>query len=292
MAFSRPPRGYTKQQHPLIHSWETQFPLDVEDALKSSTMITLFRAVEATGAEDVEVNPSNLAFAEDAGPAVFMGSIVPRISVQMTARIQKVGFEIDAIAKLMFKWMPIYTSFLNSLDAENVGTPASDIETILELEHDVTEKKVQPIYNGTKLLNNAITNGPLSTVSDVETFADYGYTTNQRMEGIAFDEKAFWDAKSYYTNKGMLNKVTGRFNNVYLDYHRKDYTYSSNNFTNPIVKRGNPYTGCFILFHAPQADEVQQLCRDADVTTSVAHIWITLRVRFEEWNPDFDQTSI
>ncbi len=289
MAFRQVPRGYKQQDYPLIHQFEYNFALDVEDETKNSTICTLFKCREETGVEGDTVNPSNATFAEDAGTTVYVGSIVPRISLSFTAKMDQAAFDIDSIEHLMFKWMPIYTAFHNSLTAVNTGTPASDIMTILEL-NDITGKKyVRPLFTGTDLMQ--VTGQPLSSVVHTEVFGDIGLTTDDKMESVAFDEQAFWDAKSYYSNKGMLNKVTGSMRSVYLDYHRKPFTYHSNNFTSPIVKRGNSYTGCMILFHVPQADEVQQLCNDADVTTSVGHIDIAMRVRFEEWNVDFDQTA-
>ncbi len=286
----RIPSGYRQQDYPMIHQFEYNFSLDVEDETKNSTIVSLFKNHLMTAVETREVNPSHANFAEDAGTACFSGSIIPKLSVGFTAKMDQAAFDIDSIEHMMFKWMPIYTAFLTSLDAENNGTPASDIETILELQHNTSKKKTHPLFTGTDLMQ--VSGQPLSDVNDTETFTGMGLTTDDKIESVAFDEQAFWDAKSYYSNKGMLNKVTGQFHKVYLDYHRKPYTYFSNNFTNPIVKRMNSYTFCGILFHVPQAGEVQQLCDDADVTTSVGHIDIAMHVRFEEWNVDYDQTAL
>ncbi len=286
----RPPRGYTGPENPMIHDFEYQFKLDVEDETKNSTICTLFRQAESVGVQTREVNPAHGAFAEDAGALIFQGSIVPRISVTITARLNQVAHDIDSIQHIMFKWMPIYTAFINSLDAENVGLPASDIETILELKHDTDKKDVYPLFSSVDLVTSGLQ--PLSLTVGTEIYQDYGLTGNANLESVAFDEQAFWDAKRYYSNRGMLNKVTGPMRSVYLDFTRKSYVYSSNNFTAPIVKRSNPYTFCGILFHCPQAGELQQVCDDADVTTSVRHISIGVRVNFNEWNVDFDQTAI
>ncbi len=285
----RPPRGYTGPENPMIHDFEySNFKLDVEDQTKNSTIVTLFSQAEVVGVESREVNPANSAFAEDAGSMVFQNSIVPKISVSIHARLNRTAHDIDSIDHMMFKWMPLYTSFLNSLDAENLDNPASDIETILELQHDTGKKKTFPLFANVDLLTGV---HPLSDTVFTETIADVGLTTDTKMESVAFDEQAFWDAKSYYSNRGMLNKVTGPMRTVHLDFTRRPYTYFSNNFTNPVVKRANPYTFCGILFHVPQADEIQQVCDEEDVTTSVGHITIGVRVNFKEWNVDFDQTS-
>ncbi len=291
MVFRRNPRNYRQTDYPLIHDFQYQFSLDVEDETKNSTIVTLLRSSELTGVEAVEVNPSHGSFLEDSGPTIFMGSIVPRLSVTITAKLDQAAFDIDSIEHMIFKWMPIYTAFLNSLDAENVGTPSSDIETIIELGHDVTKKRTNPLYSTVDLTSTPAVDHPVSIIPATEGFSTYGLTTDLKMESVAFDEQAFWDAKRYYTNKGMLNKVTGSMKTVNLDYHRRPYKYFSNNYTSPIVKRGNPYMFCGILFHVPQAKEIGQYCDDADVTTSVGHIDFGVRVDFEEWNVDFDQTA-
>ncbi len=290
MAFKRRvPAGYRQADYPLIHDFQYQFSLDVEDETKNSTIVKLIANSGEAGAEAVEVNPSHAAFAEESGALCFTGSIIPKLSISITAKLDQAAFDIDSIEHMMFKWMPIYTSFLNSLDAINLGCPASDIKTILELQTGGKER-VFPLFGGVDL-PATVYNHPLSNINVTETFTNAGLTTDAKMESVAFDEQAFWDAKRYYTNKGKLNQITGSFKSVYLDYHRKPYTYFSNNFTNPTVKRMNPYTFCGILFHVPQADEIGQLCDDADVTTSVGHIDIGVRVNYEEWNVDFDQTA-
>ncbi len=290
MSYQRPPRGYSIQESPLPHTFEYQFALDMEANALQSTMITLFRAQELAGVEAIEVNPAHPSFAEDTGSACFMGSIVPRVSVQIFAKMSQTAFEIDAIEHMKFKWMPIYISFLNSLDAENSGSPASDIETILELTHNIDNKDTHPLYNGSNEVGNNL--HPLSTVPYAEAFGDVGLAGDAKLEYVGFDENAFWEAKRFYTNKGMLNKVTGSMHTVSLDYHRRPYFFSSNNFTQPAVKRMNPYTFCGILFTCPQTGTLGQYATTGDVSTSVAHVDIGVRVSFPEWNPDFDQTSI
>ncbi len=285
-----PPRGYSQTQFPLPHDFNYKFALDAADTTKEATICTLFRASEgAINADTVLVNPAHATFAEDTGPMVYMGSIIPRVSVSFTAKINQVAHDIDKVQHLNFKWMPIYTAFLNTLDAENVGTPASDIETIIEMKHDTTNKRAGPLFTGTDLLNAAC--HPLSTIGETEVFGDYDLTTNAIMEAVNFQEEEFWDAKSYYTNAGMLNKVTGSFRTVSLDFDRKPYTYGSSNFTKPMVKRGNPYMFCGILFYVPPAGEFGQTAEAADITTSISHIQFYVKVRFDEWNSEFDQTA-
>ncbi len=200
--------------------------------------------------------------------------------------LSKSAFATDGLRELKFNWMPIYTAFVDSLDAEDARTGVS-VEDILELQHDVTNKDTYPLYANVKLDNGIAV--PLSTKPVAEAFADLGLTTTAVIESTAWDKELFYDALSYYSNKGMLSKVVGPMHThvVGLD---KPYLYHSNNFTNPSVKRGNPYTFCGILFNLPQAQDGDQLHFTGE-TTPIAHLNISGRVRFDEWNPNFDQNA-
>ncbi len=79
-----------------------------------------------------------------------MGSIVPKLNFTMRIAMSKGAIETDAMRNILVKWMPIYTAFLPTLDAEDDGS-GDDIETILELQHDTGNKDVYPLYSGTDL---------------------------------------------------------------------------------------------------------------------------------------------
>ncbi len=288
MAYNkRAPRGYYQQQFPLPHYFEYPITLQCEDATKDTYIATILRSSEVIATpENVEVNPHNATFAEDAGCLIHNGSIVPRISISFSATMTKVAIETDKLRHINFKWMPIYMSFLSSLEAEDNRT-AVQIEDILELEHNVDNKDTHPNFVS---IASSQGNQPLSTVAVAEAFGDYGLTASAELEPVAFDESLFWDAKNHYSNKGMLNKVTGPMKTVTLG-RDKPYFYSSNNFSHPNIKRGNPYTYCAILFHMPQANEIGQLF-DSSETTVIDHVDIALKVRFDEWHPQFEQSPL
>ncbi len=283
----RAPRGYYQQQFPLPHYFEYNISLQAEDETKNTYIATILRTSEVLIApENVEVNPKNSTFAEDAGCLIHHGCIVPKISMAMSAVITKGGIVTDNLRYINFKWLPIYTSFLSSLEASDSKTDVQ-VEDILELEHNVDNKDVTPLM--VNIVSNQ-SNQPLSTVGIAEAFGDYGLTTNAELEPVAFDESLFWDAKNHYSNQGMLNKVTGKFTMVSLT-RDKPYFYSSNNFTHPSVKRGNDYTYCGIMFHMPQGNENGQLFDTGD-TSPIDHVDIALRIRFDEWHPQFEQSPL
>ncbi len=282
----RYPRGYRSQEHPLYHNFRYTFSMGLESFTKDSTICTLFRTSEtAVNPETIFVNPEHPSFVQDAGALIHNGSIIPRISVLITAGLSKVAIATDALRGCFFKWAPMYTAFLESLTAEDTKT-GDDIEQIVGLQHDVTNKDTYPLFEATDMPNAG--NQPLSTVPEVEVFGDYGLGTDAKLENVTFGEELYYDAKQYYSNKGMLKKVMPKgFKTVFLNQDRI-YKYYSNRFTQPMVKRGNPYTFCGILFDVPQAGEGEQAAIASEVT-DIAHINVGVHVRFEEWNPTFEQ---
>ncbi len=282
-----PPKGYNQLQYPLPHNFTYKFGLSLEAATKNSTMLTLFRATKkAAGVEAIEVNPKNAAFAEDGGTAVQMGSIIPKTSFTIHAQMTKAAIETDKLRQLRFSWFPIYTAFLSPLEAQDDKTTTS-IEDILELTHTVGDESTSPLFSNVDLLDAG--NQPLSTVGFAEVIADFGLTTNALLESVAFDKELFRDAMQYYGNQGMLKKVVGRMNNVIISRDRM-YRYHSNNFTNPAVKRGNPYMFCGVMFHIEQVGGDYQPILAAD-TTVIDHVYFNVNVRFDEWHPLFDQAT-
>ncbi len=287
MARKFPPRGYTQQQYPLPHNFGYGGQLQLEDETKNTLIATILRTSElAVGADAIEVNPSNAAFGEDTGPVIHNGSIVPRINMTLTMKLSKVAIETDKIRNVLVNWMPIYIAFLNNLEAEDSRT-AVQVEDILELQHDVTNKDTYPLHGTVDA--SSIFLQPLSTKPYVEAYTDYGLTADAKPEYVAFDKELFYDALQYYTNSSMLKKSVGRMRTVVLTQNNV-YRFHSNNFTSPIVKRGNPYTFCGVLLHAPQGNQKDQLVNAAD-TTPLNHIDYRMNIRFDEWNPTFDQQA-
>ncbi len=289
MAKKFPPKGYSQLQYPLPHNFKFGFSLSAEGPTKDSTILPLLRATEqAVGVSAIEVNPRNANFAEDTGCIIHMGSIVPRINLSFSMAMTKEAIETDKCRQLKVNWMPIYIAFEDSLIAKDDKTGV-EVEDILELQHDATNKDTYPLYS-TVDLTGIVFSHAVSTVPFTEVFGDSGLGGNLIPESVAFDKELFYDALSYYTNSGMLSKVIGKMNTVILK-RDKPFLYHSNNYTNPAVKRGNPYTFCGILFNCPQVLDGDQFFKAGD-TTAVDHVHITGRVRFDEWNAEFDQSAI
>ncbi len=285
-----PPRGYTKMQYPLPHDFSYKGVFDILDPAKRATYVTLFRGTETSLAPDgIEVNPRHDDFAEDPGPTCIFDSIIPKVSFTMRASLSQAMTTDFEFAKVIFKMMPVYIAFEDSLTAKNINSPAeSEIEDILHLSHTVTSHRTQPLFV-TKLTDDGVDH-PLSVVTAADSATTWGLTTNAKLENVAFSPAVYYDALSYYTNAGMLRRVTGPVKTWTLT-RDKSMVYHSDNFTNPSVKRINPYTFCAALIwteipgaHAP-GNSGDYNGTDLDL------VWWQADIRFDEWNAEFDQTT-
>ncbi len=271
--------------YPREHNFEFGFGLTTENVLKESTIVTwCFQNNSIIDYETIKTNPENADFAVVNYPDICAGSVVPRIMVDYSMYIPASDTEIVI---LNMNTMKIHTSFLNRLDAADKKT-GFDIETILELEHATDDETCYPIFNGTKLFEG----GGVFDTTFKDGFADVGLGTDLQPEGVAFDKEQFFDAKQYYTNKEMLNLVTSKMRSYKIVEpiipHGKAIIHNHYNMETPsLCKFANPYQYCGELFHLPQASSIDQY-HLAGETTAIEHIRVKGRVRFKEYNSDFN----
>lgn len=283
-----PPKNYFAMEYPLPHNFEYQFGLSPETATTNSTICSLLQSREGlTAVESIEVNPSNSAFGEDTGPVCQPDSIIPRMNISFDAQLNHILTETDKIKYLKFNYLPIYQSF-KDFEAKDNKTDVA-VESILELVDDNNTKRVYPLFNGVDLPTTYL--HPFSTKPIADAYGGWGLTTDGLMEGVTFDEELMWDALSYYSNSSMLAKVMGSWRTALVTEH-KPFHFTSNNYTNPSVKRMNEFTFCGILFHVPLVSTPKQYYKTGDITEATAAIEFNVNVRFDEWNSQFDQTSV
>ncbi len=271
--------------YPRFHNFDFGFGLSADDATKNSTIVTwCFQNNSIVDYETIKTNPENADFAVVAYPDIAAGSIVPRIMIDYSMFIPAADSEI---VMLNMNTMKIHTSMLNRLDAFDKKT-GFDIETILELEHATDDETCYPIFNGTKLFE---THGVIDTTFK-DGFADVGLGTDLQPEGVAFDKPQFFDALQYYTNKSMLKLVTDNMRSYILSEplipHGRAIVHNHYNSPTPsLCKFANPYQFCGELFHVPLASAGKQY-HIASETTALQHVTVRGRVRFAEFNTDFN----
>ncbi len=294
-----PPKNYHMQDFPLPHEFSGGFNLAAENAALDSTIIPLARyRDDINNAPNViEVNPKHSSFGEETGATCTPGSIVPRMTFGFNARIpmlarhqQWLGTNsFDAVEEVLFNWMPIYTAFIEPLEAVNVEDSLA-VKSVLELA-TAAGNSVRPLYTGTDLIG--ATTGDISpgTLHDAEVFGDYGLSVDFKQEAIAFDPDIFFDAIKYGSTSSILKKITGHWNTVVLKGGH-NYHFQSDNFMFPSVKRMNTHTFCGILFHCPQAGSSRQLFDASETTATTAQVRIDYNCHYDEWHPEFDQTAL
>lgn len=287
MVFVKPPRGYRQAEYPLPHKFEYQFPLSAEGTTKDSTIVPLLRYSEkAFAPENQFANWTHGSFEQETGVTCTPNSIIPRINIKIMASLTKAAIATDAIRRLKFMWMPIYTSFIEGLNAQDTKT-ATAVKTILSLETENTNHTTQPIFSAVSLGGSIM---PLSNVNDDDEAAttDWGLASTP-LESVAFDYDTFMNAKRFFSNGPMMKTMLGpmRIGTVGLDSY---YIYKSNNFTNPKVKRMNEHTFCGILFHLFQSGDADQFTEAAD-TTAIGHINFNVQCQYDEWNSEYNQAG-
>ncbi len=270
-------------QYPLHHDFPFTFGLDIDDlaATKNSTIVPyMFQDNAIVDYETIKVNPENEDFAVYTKGNTAAGSYIPKLMVSWKAWSS--SLEIDV---MNFKTMMIHTAMLDRLNAFDKKT-GFDIETIIEMTHETTDEQAFPLYNTVKLYEG-------HHVQD-QPAAHPGLTGTQQMEGVAFDMELYFDALHYYTNKEMLRNVTSRMRNHFINgdiaKDRRTFEKVVNSYTNQmqsLCKYQHPYTFCGELFTAPQAGSIWQYAKAGDVT-AVEHLHVMGRVRFDEYNPDFN----
>ncbi len=285
MAFKRPPRGYQDMDHPLPHNFNFDADFNIDNA--STERMTYFPLIlndeGLVNPDTVIANPEHGSFAESNNAYCYKNSIIPRMNVTIRCGLAKAGIETDKLRIVNMFWLPVYTSFLNRLEAADSKT-GTKIEAILELEHETTGKSCYPLWSGTDFVYSHNIG-----IHANATTALMGLTTDNGGEDIVFDRELFYDALQYFTNSKMLSKVVGKMHRVTLTRDRI-YLYHSNNFTNPMVKRINEYTFCGIIIGATAAGTFEQHHRPLDVS-DISHWTAQCHVRYDEWNKDFDQTA-
>ncbi len=133
-------------KYPLPHDFVFAFGLGADDATKNCTTVSyVFQDNALVDYELIKTNPENEDFATSSEGNCRAGSYVPRCMVSWEAF--SASSEVDAIK---FHYMNIHTSMLNRLDAKDKKS-TEDIESILELTHEVTDEQVYPIMDNTKL---------------------------------------------------------------------------------------------------------------------------------------------
>lgn len=264
---------------PLPHNTQHSWCHGIETGTANSTTIyPLCMYDEGLGSPSGrDTNPEHASFAEVSYPNIHVDSRVNSVFAVLELSLTKGALETDKITALRIGVMPIFTSFLENLTAKDEKS-TMEIEDILELQHEDTDRQCYPLYNGVKMTEKFTGSATLSASVP-------GLTTTQVLEGVTWDIDSYYDALHYFTNGKKLGKSQGGL---------KWYTLTRQH---PRVKIGiklrskskyaNPYMFFGVMTHCPQTDNIHQIPPAGD-TTNINHVYADIRWRFNEWNPKFN----
>ncbi len=288
----RPPRGYNRRDKPLPHVFRYDVELSLLSTEEQATMFMYMGTSKLTAdPKTIEVNPRNALFAQETGPLICYDSMVQMATIittfSMTSHM-KVTDQLD-IVKIYHQ--NIHGAF------EDSWTPTDDktgtkVAHILDVWEDATNEDVIPLYNNVDLVTEE--DFPVSTVNDTQTFSHLSLTTDLKMEGINTDIPEWFDALQFYTIAGKLKTLAGPMRTLVLTKNRPTVTIVERKFIPKNVQYGNPFLYFGKRIKMPATTEFEQILSRNDIPTSTTkgHVNVTSLIRYNEWNPDFDQTRM
>ncbi len=278
--------AFTKRDYPRKHRLFESYAFSAEAATANyATIFPIIMNDDALGApETYNAHPQHASYIEESMPNCYPDSVIGKIRV-----ILKLRLTLPAIAAgirtIKFKYMPIYTAFLEDLNAIDELT-SETLKTILQLQSEATDRQVYPLWN-------AVT-------------GDAGYTawhtnipglTAGAPQGIAWTDAIqddYFEQKRFGMLGGLLRKVTPRgMRTVTISRDNPVKTVALEFRINPNVKRINPYTFCGVLLHLPQGSAGDTIRQDFEIsdTTDIRHLSCEVRCLYDEWN-DWDMGKV
>ncbi len=111
----------------------------------------------------------------------------------------------------------------------------------------------------------------------------------QNIEGVAFGANAYYNMLHYLTNAGKLKAVQGGMKWLTLTPTRpmKQITIKLRGK----VKRMNDKTFFGVMVFCPSAGTNNQIMPVSD-TTDLVHVTAQMRVRYNEWNSEFNMKKV
>lgn len=263
-----------KKIYPNVHVNELKFQLSANNTGENATNIPIIMQDEGKGDPNSKyTNPESASFSESNEPNCYPDSRVNYAQCNLELQLTKGAIETDKVQVMKVAVIPWYTSFLENLTSTNEVT-SEEVEDILELQHETTDRQTYPLWSGTKL------NGDF-----LETGANVpGLTTNTNIESIDFDMNKLYDSLQFYTNGGKIRKSIGKIKWLYV---ARDRILRLKIRSKSKVKAMNPYTAMGVIIYLPKENEVNSLQLNTDLT-GINHMTIKATYRYNEWNENFN----
>lgn len=264
-----------KKIYPNVHVLENKFSLSADGA--SSTYATIYPVItqdEGLGDPNSKyTNPESASFSQTNEANCYPDSRVNYAQVNIELALSKAARETDKVKVMKVLVLPIHTAFIENLTATNEVT-SEEVEDILELSHETTDRQTYPTFTGTDLAGDYVDLGTNQA----------GLTTNTNIEAVAFDVEKLYDALQFYTNAGKIRSSIGSLRWLNVSDNRnirlKIRARSKN-------KRMNPYNFFGVLILVAR-ENTKQSTHTGGELTAIDHIHVKINSRYNEWNENFN----
>ncbi len=175
---------------PIVH--KIQYKVEMRNAAtKSGLFIPIARYDEGLGdPASFNTNPEHASFTTVTRHGCYPESKIFNTNVIIRIGFLKQAYETDKLFTYPVFIIPIYTNFLEDLTALNDLT-SEDVEDIVLLQHETTDRQTYPIYNAFDCV------GDITTMDATEP----GLTTDAKMEYLTITAANFqriFDGMRYF----------------------------------------------------------------------------------------------
>lgn len=267
--------------YPKPHDLYMGLLLGAEPTGEDSTIIPVIHQDEAMAPGSVYSNPMHASFAESSESNCCPESRINSLYGMLELSLTKGALQTDKITSLKVGVQVIKTAFSKDLDEADEITGTA-LKTICGLAYETNDKQVYPLWNGNKITEKYSGSGTYGANMPA-------LTTNQIAEQVSFDEDQYYDALQYYTNAGLLKKITRG-----LKWYRLTQRHPIIRIPIKIdnaVKRMNEYSFFGVRIHVPRTGTEYQDPASAD-TTNISHLLCDARFRYFEWNEHFNMERV
>ncbi len=278
-------KQFTKvEMYAQPHQIGRQFAFELDDATLDSTIVPFAFYDEGMGAPTaLETHPENAAFVVVAHQAnCFINSRINLVLANLRFALTSKAID-DNLPAIRMAFMPIHMAFIDDYTAiDELST--LEVQDVLEMQTESTDNQGGPLYV-------AATDLPEPTASS----AVYATTTpfldtDTGLEAVAFSSGNFYNMLHFMTNSGKLKATQSGLRWFTLTPNRPVKEFDIGIV--PKVKRMNKFTYFGCLIHVPILSNNDQVVAGGDVTAATQYVTCTSRVRYSEWNIDFNSRKV
>ncbi len=249
-----------------------------------ATMIPFIRYDEGQGSPgSYKANPEHASFAEYKGTGCFPKSEITKFMATITLSRNNLAMSSSLFDNnpLKIGIMIINVSFDDALAKDELSS--SEIQDILELQRETTDRQTYPLFNGVDVPNGW-------TGSDLVNADQPGLTTDTKLEYITVDTDGYYDALQYKTNAGKLKTCQSGITWITLTKQHpvKKFHIFNKSKTKTMVPYG--FLGAMIL--SPASETHYQYGRTNDYSANTPLFSIQSSMRYLEWNEHYDMKDM